>query len=308
MSQRASTTKIAIGLCTYKRAALLETCLQSIAQLARPDGVELCVLIADNDPEGSARPVVDACKKSIDIPVHYGIEQRRGIPFARNSVLEKARQLGVTELAFVDDDEYMDAMWLVNLWTFYINSDADVVRGFVKTVYPPCTPAWIIKGSIYQRPRPQTGRSYAWAATNNVLFNFKKIVIEQGLLFDNTFSLTGGSDADFFRRAHAKGSIIRFVANAVVYEVLASNRMALSYFLRRKWREQNQLSPSLPHGRKRIQLIYKESKLLFQAGFFLIRNVFNGRHVIAKRLGEVVVRVAKISALLGIYIKWNEYK
>lgn len=308
MPQSASNAKIAIGLCTYKRPALLETCLRSIGRLVHPENVELCIIVVDNDGKGTARHVVETFIGNSDISVYYDVEQRRGIPFARNNVLNRARQLGITALAFIDDDEYVDEKWLVNLWTYYVNSDADVVRGFVKTVYPAETPAWIIKGGFHQRRKYATGTLFTWAATNNVLFDFKKIVIEQGLLFDNRFLLTGGSDDDFFRRSYDKGSIIRFVDNAVVYEVLSPDRMSLLYFLKRKWRVKNKVFSPTPVGGKKFQLILNESRLLFRAGFFLLVNMFNGRHVLAKGLGEIIVRVARICSLIGIHIKWNEYK
>jgi succinoglycan biosynthesis protein ExoM len=309
MSQIKSNRKIAIGLCTYRRTALLETCLQSIGRLVRPDGVELCVIVVDNDGGATARSTVDAFKKNSTIPIYYEIERKRGIPCARNSVLNKAVQLGITELAFIDDDEYVDERWLLNLWTYYNNSDADVVRGFVKTIYPSDTPAWIVAGNFHQRIQHATGTSFRWAATNNVLFNFKKIVVDQGFFFDESFPLKGGSDSAFFKRVHANGSMIRFLDNAVVYEVLAPDRMTVAYYLKRKWREINTPSGLSRQSRfSRKRQIFSECKRAITILGRFLRCMFKGKHIYIKELGNLVMSVAKIFRLCGVHVKWNEYK
>ncbi len=302
-----SRNSIAIGLCTYKRPEQLQRCLRSLAGIERPAAAAVGIIIADNDPEGSAVDVVDCFRRTCDVPVYYRVEAQRGIAFARNAVLKQALELDITELAFIDDDEFADPMWLINLWDYYIHSDADVVRGYVKTIYPPGTPAWITRGGFHQAPCYETGTSFSWAGTGNVLFNVYKLAIEQGLVFDVGFGLTGGEDADFFQRAHHNGAVIRFVENAVVYEELARDRMSTLYLLKRKWRVKNKKCPSLTPG-KRITLLLTECRLMFRAVLFLLRDAGRGRHVVVGRLVEVVVRVARISALLGVHITWNEYK
>lgn len=298
--------KIAIGVCTYKRPALLGKCLQSLRELMRP-AVPVCIIIADNDPAGSGGPVVEDFVRDADLYVQYCVEPQRGIPFARNAVLREALRLNITELAFIDDDEYADSMWLVSLWDYYRRSGADVVRGHVETVYPPETPDWIVAGKFHQRSRHGTGTVFTWAATNNVLFNFQKIAIEQGCRFDQAFGLSGGSDEDFFRRAHMHGAVIRYVENAIVYEPLQPERMSVAYYLKRKWRVKNTLHVSGP-VRVRFISLREEFRSLLRALLFLMGSPHAGRHVIVKRLGDVVVPLARIAALLGIHIAWKEYK
>lgn len=65
--------------------------------------------------------------------VYYEIEKGRGIPFARNNVLRRAKSLAITELIFIDDDETVDIDWLVNLWNYYLQNNVDVVRLFRKS-------------------------------------------------------------------------------------------------------------------------------------------------------------------------------
>ena len=54
----------AIGLCTCRRPEQLSGCLQSLGAMDRLETIPLCLIIADNDPTGSAevgsqdRPVI----------------------------------------------------------------------------------------------------------------------------------------------------------------------------------------------------------------------------------------------------------
>ncbi len=299
---------LVLGLCTYKRPALLLSCLESIAQTEKPAGIPLFLLIADNDPAGSARDIVSAFAVSSGMKIDYAVETGRGIPFARNNVMRRALESGATELIFIDDDERVSFSWLVNLWNYYTNSGADVVRGFVKTEYAADTPKWIVKGNYYQRKNHATGTVFQSASTNNVLFNFTKIVKEGNFWFDESFGMRGGSDSDFFSRAAKAGAVILWANDAVVAETLESERYSLSYFLKRKFRTRNgitffkELSLS---GRLTafLRAVWKIATGLL----FLPVSVFMGSHRIVKALSRVVEGTGRLFGLLGIHIGWDEY-
>jgi len=300
---------VAIGLCTYRRPRQLVRCLQSLAEMAVPDAFSLCVIIVDNDPEGTAQETVNTFKEVASFPVYYRVEPRKGIPCARNSVLKQAAMLGITDLAFVDDDEYVEPTWLEILWSRYAGSDADVMAGYVTTVYPPETPRWITKGRFFQNPRRQSDTQLLSAATGNVIFDFQKLALQWGLSFDEGFALTGGSDADFFYRAAYKGAVIKWTGDAVVYEELAQERMRIGYLLKNRFRKSN-----LKLGYKKLSLLRK-IKLFFGLLKRIIVDVFllpfsllRGLSDFFIVLNRTVGTVANILALMGCRIKWNEYK
>ncbi len=299
---------VAIGLCTCRRPEQLSGCLQSLGAMDRPENIPFCLIIADNDPAGSAESVVDTFSRDTDIPVHYRVEKNRGIPFARNNILHQALGLGITDLAFIDDDEYAEPLWFVKLWDYYSHSGADVVMGHVKTAYPPHTPDWIITSGMYERLCYPTGTQFDWARSGNVVFNFNSIVREQSLFFDTSYGTSGNSDDDFFRRAHKNGAIIHCVADAVVHELLADNRMTVSYYLKRRWRVKNRTldADSLKPGARIARLLFEGrafSKTLLQ----LVLCIPQGKEHYIPVLGNAVVHVARMCSLLGIHIKWNEY-
>lgn len=301
-------SKIGIGICTHKRTSLISNCLMSLKDIERPVDAELCIIIADNDSDGSASQIIDKFRQIIDIPIHYQIEQNRGIPFARNNILRQGEIIGISELAFIDDDETVDKTWLVNLWNYYKKSGADVVRSFVKTIYPPETPKWITEGNFYQRNNFPTGTVFDWAATNNVLFNFDKIVIKCRCFFDESFGLRGGSDLDFFNRSYHSGAVIKWVDNAFVYETLEKKRMRLSYFLKRRFRDHNTVYQTRGGWLSRI---LRMCKALLKCLYGLIATpflFFLGKHKAVKSLYFFVDGLAVFLGTVKIYLKWDEYQ
>lgn len=300
---------IAIGLCTHKRPEQLARCLQSLAAMERPPDIPLCLIVVDNDPSGSARGAVRVFGDSAVFPVHYRVEQQPGIPCARNSVLRQAAALGITDLACIDDDEYVEPAWLVTLWDRYIASDADVMAGYVTTVYPPGTPRWITEGRFFQNPMRQSETILTSAATGNVIFDFQKLVRQWGLYFDEGFALRGGSDADFFHRAAQKGAVIKWTADAVVYEELAKERMRIGYLLKNRFRKSNLKlgynTLSLP---QKTKLFFRLSKRIFADVFLLPFSLFRGVSDFVTVLNRTVGAVANLLALMGCRITWNEYR
>jgi len=301
--------KLAIGICAYKRPGMLHHCLNSLNDMDRPQDVELSIIIADNDRAASSKSTVEESRSKIDINLYYQIEPGRGIPYARNNVLKQAKELGVTELAFIDDDEYVKKDWLVNFWNYYINSEADVVRGLVKTVYPPDTPKWIIKGEFYQRSNHPTGTVFHSSNTGNVLFNYKKLISEWKLDFDETYGTRGGSDTDFFKRANANGALINWVSNAVVYETLTEERFRLGFLLRRKFRTRNH-DKTLTHLtlKKWINIFIRSVYIILKGIILLPLNSMLGKHRLVLSLVHIVSGVAKLLGLFKINVKWEEYK
>lgn len=301
--------KLAIGICTYQRPEELQLCLDSIAKIKIPLGLDCCILIADNDSQGSAKSIVESFSKDVGFSVYYEIESQRGIAAARNNVLHQAKSLSVTELAFIDDDEYVTPDWLNNLWNYYTSSSADVVNGPAITVYPDDTPSWIIRGQFHQSPTFKTGQHREWAPTGNVLFNFLKLVCDWEICFDESFGLTGGSDADFFSRAHKKGASIIWTNNAIVYAPLEKSRFSLKYLLAHRFGCGNQkrlfLGKSLLH---RIKIMCTGYYQISKGIFWILLGGVIGKHRVFFGLARFVEGAGLCLGTLGIFVKVEKYK
>ncbi|HEX5998693.1 MAG TPA: glycosyltransferase family A protein, partial [Hyphomicrobiaceae bacterium] len=106
-------SRLAIGVCTAFRPKMLVNCLAAIAAQSVPAGIEIHVVVADNEPAPGNELLVREFVARCPFPVHYVHEPRRGIPQARNAVLERCRILDVDWVAFTDDDCRVSHEWLV---------------------------------------------------------------------------------------------------------------------------------------------------------------------------------------------------
>jgi len=301
--------KLAIGLATYKRPIMLERCVHSLQKMNTASDIEMCIIIADNDANGTAKRIVEELRKNTKYTIYYQVEKGRGIPFARNNILKQALELDIDYLAFIDDDEWVNENWLRAHWNYMKKSDADVTYGSVKTIYPHHTPNWIIKGQFYQRNKEMTGKLLNVAYTNNVIFDFKKLVNNWNVYFEESFGLRGGSDADYFYRAVNKGAVIRNVRHAEVNEELEDDRMSVVYVLKRKWRTRNN-KELLKNMNKKIKLAIFMGSIFFIFLFppIFIINLFRGKDKYVKILMRITEAIAIILGFFGIFIQWNEYK
>ena len=148
------------------------------------------VLVVDNDPKGSAQSVAEGR----DSRIGYVAEPTPGIAASRNRALAVLSELSA--VIFVDDDEVPEAGWLDSLIVTWRRWRADAVAGRVVSKVPEAMDPWIVSGRFFERLSHKTGTKVQVAATNNLLLDMG-FVRRFGLVFDNRFGLTGGSDTLF---------------------------------------------------------------------------------------------------------------
>ena len=236
-----------ISVATYRRPELLRDLLTSIQAAVLPGVVRVCVV--DNDPSGSAAPVID----EFHLPISYVREPRPGIAAARNRALDE-----LTEdddfIVFVDDDERVTPNWLTHLLATQKEYGATVVSGPVVSVFPPEASRWIIRGGFIQRARFVTGSSTRSPATNNTLVDLKWLRAAKMPRFDESFSMTGGSDTAFFRGLRDLGAVMVWNDDAEVYEDVPPSRATFRWIWRRGVREGNVSGRLHLRTQSRIQL------------------------------------------------------
>ena len=93
---------ISVCICTYKRPELLKRLLTEVAKQQTDGKFTYSVVLADNDPEESARTTVAEMRANSNLLIKYCSEPRRGIAHVRNKVIENSEGEYV---AFIDDDE-----------------------------------------------------------------------------------------------------------------------------------------------------------------------------------------------------------
>lgn len=235
MESLATSRLVAFGICTFRRPILTRT-LQSLAKQDPGPGFRCCIIVADNDDQPSAQPVVEQAAADLPFPVHYVHAPSRNISIARNALLEKATALGAEFLAMIDDDEVASPDWARCLLSKITGSGADAVLGPVLALYRPEAPAWLHKARIHDVvPVVLSDGRIHTGYTGNLILRLDSPPV-RGRRFDLAFGRTGGEDDVFLSGLVRDGGRIEYAPEAIAREDVPAPREKLSFLMRRSFR------------------------------------------------------------------------
>jgi succinoglycan biosynthesis protein ExoM len=209
---------VCAGVCTIQRPEMLAKCLRSLAAQKDLDGLDFKILVVDNDATPSSAQVVEAVASSCPFPIHYYHEPRRGIPMARNRVLESASAIGADWLAFFDDDQRAFPDTVEKLLFVAKRDNADAVAAGKIYAVPEPQPFWFVDNPDRKPAPPRSdetadgpidSRRKKEVATNGVLFSSRLFRADgMALRFDERLALGGLEDGDFSERACRQGALL----------------------------------------------------------------------------------------------------
>jgi succinoglycan biosynthesis protein ExoM len=227
---------------------MLVRLLRAIATQKTDGQFTFSVVVTDNDPAQSARPVVEQCQRECLIPpprplkegegqgedaplsIIYTVQPEKNIALARNTALAHATG---DFIVCIDDDEFPVSNWLLHLYSTCQKHNVAGVLGPVLPHFDKETPRWVVNGGFYNRPRHETGFHMTWdeCRTGNVLIR-RSILDPAEPPFHAEFG-TGGEDQDFFRRMMAKGHQFIWCDEAIAYEEVPPQRCRRGFLLNR---------------------------------------------------------------------------
>ena len=219
---------VSVCICTYRRPRVLRTIASVLAQTA-VDQIDVEIIVCDDDPGQSARAIVETAAASSRIPLRYVSSGAGNVAAARNACLAAAHG---DWIAFIDDDEEADSDWLSELLSAQAAYEAEIVKGFVRAVYPLNTSAQVLAGDPYTRDYGPTGTALQMVASGNVLFR-RALAVDNNIRFEERFGRSGGEDTDFFRRYTACGARVIASSTAIVNEIVPPERVTFDYLRRR---------------------------------------------------------------------------
>ena len=237
----ASVIHVCLGIPTFCRNDSLRELLYALERLApSAPGVSVDVVVFDNDPQRGAEDVVSMNRTTCSLPVRYRHVSPPGLSNVRNAALKFAEQ-HADLLVMIDDDEIPEPQWLNELLHIRAATGAAVVVGPVRATLPDNSPSWLraFRESEYPIQRDGAALSDGWSS--NFLLDLG-LVAAMGLRFDSAMNLTGGEDQLYFRQILARGGVIRYAANATVWESLPASRRSLLSILKRSFRRGGSLT------------------------------------------------------------------
>ena len=291
-------TSVAVCVATYLRPASLERALAGIGRLAVDDGVDVTVVVVDNDPAASGRDVVARSAGGLPWPVAYAVEPRPGISAARNRAVELAG--AVDFVTFVDDDQVPGRGWLSELLRVQRDSGAPIVTGPTLPRFEETPPAWAVRGRFFEPPRYATGTPIHWAATGNVL-------VAAGLLegdippFDESFGLSGGEDTHLFMRLWLAGHRIVWADEAEMVEWVPPSRTRVRWVLAREFRRGNTLSLCLrdlqDSAARRVRRAGAAALRMVHGAVIAVAGFPLGRHIVLRGLHRACLGAGQLTGL-----------
>ncbi|QLC22455.1 glycosyltransferase [Parasphingopyxis sp. CP4] len=232
--------KIVVGIPTFRRPELLEALLRSLEKQERLDGIDVDILVADND--GEDRHGVLVCERlapDFVWPLSHIIVDARGLTAVRNAILQSAEGSSADYLAMVDDDERAEPQWLRELLDQAQNLDADIVGGPVLYEYERPPESSMLVSGAFPDKHQESGKVRMIEATGNVLISLDALKSVGFPKFDPKFGLTGGEDKEFFTRLRHLGLTFAWADNAIAHEHVPPERTTLGWVMRRAFRTGN---------------------------------------------------------------------
>jgi succinoglycan biosynthesis protein ExoM len=300
-------TEVAICIATCQRPRGLRRLLEALAKLEfRTEAPELRIVVVDNDPAASGdtvRGIIEMIRPQLSGPIVLVEEPRRGISFARNTALDHTGS--ANWVAFIDDDEVPDPLWLSELLDVQRKTGADVVTGPALPHFIEPPPRWVEEGGFFAPERCATGSALGVAYTSNVLMSAKA----SSARFEESYALSGSEDSHFFRRLHRQGFAIVWANEALTHEWIPASRATVAWIVRRSFRVGNGLCrislEASPGPITTVSALAKALSRLVRGSAQLLLFVVGPAHRRVRALDTIASGAGRIVGLMGF--SWKEY-
>ena len=232
--------KLDVVVPTYNRSLLLQRTISSLLQAPIPEGLEVTILIVDNNSKDDTEQVVREMQSSTARNLVYVKETNQGLSHARNGGI----RAGTGQLiGFIDDDEEIDENW----YSVVAREFSDPAIQFIGGPYLPNwaapAPEWLppgynaVIGVVDPKPRTAFGGSFtANLMGGNAVVRrsaFDRVGLYSTKLGRSGKGLLSEEDAEFFRRLLAAGLHGVHVPDLIIYHHIPADRLTRKYH--RRW-------------------------------------------------------------------------
>jgi succinoglycan biosynthesis protein ExoM len=292
---------ITICICTYKRPELLIRLLTKLETQQSNGLFDYSIVIVDNDKLKSAYQPVSAYAMQSTINISYYVEPEQNIALARNKTLENAKGDFVS---FIDDDEFPENHWLLNLYKAINQYKSDGILGPVVPHFETAPPRWVLEGRFFDRPTHPSGYVLGWTNTRTGNALLKKDIFKTDIdRFDPAFG-SGGEDRDFFRRMITKGHIFIWSNEAPVFETIPPYRWDKNILIKRALLRGKM---ALNSADSKLLSVFVSTAAIIIYTCCLPLFFVMGRHFFMKYLIKTCDHIGKVAAFLKINLVSEKY-
>jgi len=223
---------VSIVIPTYKRPDGIRIALDSLkGQSAGRRVME--IIVADNDPAGSAREYVTTFAKTSDIELIYKHVPEPGVSNARNGALAVARGRFI---AFLDDDMQALDGWVEELVNASLKYEAGITFGPAIAVMPnkedPLNP--FMEPFFSRIADAPEGLIEECLGTGGCLLDLSRCNMPSPA-FDPIHNETGGEDDALFHHLTEHGAKVAWAIKAESYEIVPASRATPEYMWTRNF-------------------------------------------------------------------------
>jgi len=291
---------ISIVLPTYNRSYLLKKVLDSIQNSESLDAINYEVIIVDNNSTDSTRLISQEYEKKTPGIFRYIFEPRQGLSYSRNRGIVESRG---KHIAFTDDDQLVDPLWLKSIYDTFAKYNADCVGGKIKYQIPSNVPEWLNR-LLEENPNSigqlDFGNSLFQVKTPKELpkggnMAFSREVLNEDIHFDVNIGRIGkkllvGEDTKLLKQLLKSGKKIIYQPNAIIYHILEKPRYTKKYWRKEAFGRGQSIIISSHYSEKTLQIFIK---LIGDILYYLIKllhrqnNTFQIQLSLYRRFGEL---------------------
>lgn len=220
MATRAPSYSVCIT--TARRNDFLRDLLASIGRqswLPEPGAFE--VIVVDNNPDGSARAVVDECASS-PWPVVYRHSSVPNIPVSRNAAIDASRH---QDVVFIDDDQLLPADLFRRLEEAWRNQPPTTAAGLFhrRLQFEPGVSIWGRRGGVDPPLKYAHGSIIPPSHGHTGGVVVRRAVLER-VRFDPGWGLMGCDDNAFFKAVGGLGLNVVYLKDVEIIERIQPGR------------------------------------------------------------------------------------
>jgi glycosyltransferase involved in cell wall biosynthesis len=225
---------------TYNRSQLLRRTLASLLKAHIPAGLNVTILVVDNNSKDDTETVVREIAAQSDGRVVYVKETKQGLSHARNGGIGAGTG---DVIGFIDDDEEIDHEWYEVVAREFSDPTVNFIGGPYLPNWAAPEPDWLPPGYhaaigvVLPKPRASFGPGFSGNLMGGNAVIRRKVFEQIGTyspkLGRSGKGLLSEEDAEFCRRLEAAGIHGMYVPELLIHHHIPAERLTRKYH--RRW-------------------------------------------------------------------------